>query len=323
MPQNEPMTTIETIAVLLVAAIVVTRAGSMLIERVHPPAGHFVNVDGLRQHVVVLGESGQDRHACPVVLLHGASCNLEDMRFALGERLAARRRVILIDRPGLGWSERPAGDGSTPGWQASNLRGVLDRLGIERAIVVGHSWGGALALTFALDHPDRVAGLVLLAPPTHPRYRRVTWFYEAAATPGAGWLFAHTAALPFGALLIGPALRAAFLPQRPPRRYMTRAASLLVLRPPTFLANARDVAHLKAFLAGQVARYPTLAPPTVIITGDNDNTVFFKTHALAFAADAPQAKLVVLPGIGHMLHYAAADRIVAEIEALPTPKSLP
>src|SRR6185295_2418009 len=124
----------------------------------------------------------------------------------------------------------------------------------------------ALALAFVLDHPDRVAGLVVLAPPTHSWPRRATWFYTAAATPFAGWLFARTLALPFGALLIGPALRAAFLPQAPPRGYLTRSASLLVLRPATFLANARDVAHLKAFLALQAARYPSIAVPMTIVT---------------------------------------------------------
>jgi pimeloyl-ACP methyl ester carboxylesterase len=310
------MTTLVIVAACVGAAFVVTRCGAVLIERAHPPAGRFVDIAGQRQHVVELGQDDDSAPAWPIVLIHGASCNLEDMRLALGERLAAKRRVVLIDRPGLGWSTRPAREGSSPANQAAVLRVLLDRLGIARAIVVGHSWGGALALTFALDHPDRVAGLVLLAPPTHPWQRRLTWFYDAVSVPIAGWLFAHMLALPFGALLIGPALRSVCLPQQPPARYVSRAASRLVLRPASFLANANDLSDLKAFLAKQVARYPTLAPPTVIITGDRDNTVSYKTHALAFASDAPQARLVVLRGIGHMLQHAAAERIIAEIERL-------
>jgi pimeloyl-ACP methyl ester carboxylesterase len=309
------MTTLAIVAACIGAAVVATRLGVLLIERAHPPAGRFIDVGGSRQHVVELGRND----APAVVLLHGASCNLEDMRLAFAERLLARHRLILVDRPGLGWSRRPSRQGSSPAFQAATLRAVLKQLGVERAIVVGHSWGGQLALTFALDFPERVAGLVLLAPPTHPRYRRATWVYDAFATPVVGWVLAQTVALPFGAMLLGAGLRIAFLPQKPPRHYMTRAASQLMLRPATLLANARDVAHLKAFLKRQVARYPTLAPTTVVITGDKDNVVSANNNAMVLAAEVPQAKLIVLPGIGHMLHHDVADRIVAEIEAMADP----
>ena len=120
-------------------------SASRLIERAHPPRGRFIEIDGLRQHVVELGSHAGQRR---IVLLHGAGCNLEDMRLALGERLAARHRVILVDRAGLGWSERKGRRGSSPAYQAAMLRDVLDRLAVERAIVVGHSWGGALAASF-------------------------------------------------------------------------------------------------------------------------------------------------------------------------------
>ena len=238
------------------------------------------------------------------------------MRLALGERLAVRHRVILIDRAGLGWSERAGRNGSSPAYQAAMLRDVLDRLGIGRAIVVGHSWGGALAATFALDHPQRVAGLVLLAPPLFPFPRRATWLYTLFATPLAGWLYARTLALPLGLPFIGVALALAFLPQLPPRGYIKRTAALLLLRPAAFLANARDVADLREFLRAQVARYATLAVPAVIMTGDRDPVVAPRRHAIAFAAVVPGAKLVVLPGIGHMLHHVAAERVIAEIEEI-------
>ena len=230
--------------------------------------------------------------------------------------LAARHRVILVDRAGLGWSERQGRRGSSPAYQAAILRDVLDRLGIERAVVVGHSWGGALATTFALDYPGRVAGLVLLAPPLYPFPRSMTWLYALFATPIFGWLYARTLALPLGAPFIGIGLGSAFLPQLPPRRYVKRTAALLLLRPATFLANARDVADLRAFHAKEAGRYATLAAPTVIMTGGSDMVVAPRRHALAFAAAVPAAKLVMLPGIGHMLHHVAAERVVDEIEAL-------
>ena len=238
------------------------------------------------------------------------------MRLALGERLAARHRVILIDRAGLGWSARQGRRGSSPAYQAAMLRDVLDRLGIARAIVVGHSWGGALAAAFALDHPRRVAGLVLLAPPLYPLLRSMTWLYALFAAPVAGWLYARTLALPLGLPFIGMAIGSAFLPQLPPRNYVRRTAALLLLRPATFLANARDVADLKRNLRAQAPRYATLAARIVIMTGDSDMVVPPRHHAFAFAAAVPAAKLVVLPGIGHMLHHVAKERVIVEIEKI-------
>jgi|SRR5579862_1045804 len=299
-------------AEILGAGAVITFIGVRLIERAHPPRGRFIDSGGLRQHVVELGAAA----GTPIVLIHGAGCNLEDVRLALGERLAARHRVILIDRAGLGWSEREGRRGSSPTYQAAVLRNVLDNLAVHRAIVVGHSWGGALAATVALDHPERVAGLVLLAPPLYPLQRSMTWLYALFATPIAGWLYAHTLALPLGAPFIGLGLGSAFLPQLPPRGYIKRTAALLLLRPRTFLANARDVADLRAFHARQAGRYAALAAPTVIMTGTRDMVVAPRRHAFVFAAAVPGAKLVVLPGIGHMLHHAATERVIAEIEII-------
>jgi len=304
------------VEVLCVGAII-TFIGARLIERAHPPRGRFVDLDGLRQHVVELGAGEETQKAGPpIVLIHGAGCNLEDMRLALGERLAIRRRVIMVDRAGLGWSERKGRRGSSPAYQARMLRDVLDRLSVEHAVIVGHSWGGALALSFALDHPARVAGLVLLAPPLYPFPRSMTWLYALFAMPGLGWLYARTLALPVGLPFIGMAMASAFLPQLPPRFYIKRSAALLLLRPHVFLANARDVADLRAFHARESARYSALGAPAVIVTGSRDMVVAPRRHALLFAATAPRAKLVVLPGIGHMLHHVAADQVVAEIDAL-------
>lgn len=309
--------TLAVSAEILAAGAVITFIGSRSIERAHPPRGRRIDIGGLRQHVVELGADAVAQHnAPPIVLVHGAGCNLEDMRLALGERLAARHRVILVDRAGLGWSERAGRRGGSPAYQAEMLRDVLDRLAVERAIVVGHSWGGALAARFALDHPQRVAGLVLLAPPLFPHFRAMTWLYSVFAAPFAGWLYARTLALPLGVLSIGFALGSAFLPQRPPRGYGKRSAALLLLRPATFLANARDVADLKDNLAAQTARYGALAAPIVIMAGDCDMVVPPRRHAMAFAAAVPHAKLIVLPGIGHMLHHVAAERVIAEIEGL-------
>jgi pimeloyl-ACP methyl ester carboxylesterase len=249
------------------------------------------------------------------VLLHGAGSNLEDMYLALAEPLAARHRVIFVDRPGQGFSSRKTGQGSSPSDQAAVLRDLLDALGVPRAIIVGHSWGGTLALTFALDYPARVAGHVLVAPPTHPGLWRLSWLNKMLAGP-VGWLFACTLAFPVGVPMIWPGTRAAFLPQTMPGGYVKNSAAMLVMRPPTLMANWADVGCLEAFLERQAERYRSLAAPTIMLVGDRDPLVPPERHGDKLVAAAPRVKLVVLPGFGHMLHHAAADRVVAAVEEI-------
>jgi pimeloyl-ACP methyl ester carboxylesterase len=306
------MHTLIVIAVILGLGVVVTAIGSWLIGRAHPPRGRFIEVRRSRQHVVELGVGIGD--APPIVLIHGAGCNLEDMRLGFGERLSARHRVILIDRPGMGWSKRKTHDGSAPQFQAAILREVLDRLGVERAVIVGHSWGGALATSFALDYPDRAEALILLASPLYPHPHPTTSLYALFAMPILGWVYARTLALPLGLLFVGLALGSAFLPQLPPHHYLKRSAALLLLRPSTFLANARDMADLKRNLEPQPARYRGLSMPILLMSGTADFVVAPQLHAVPFAATVPHAKLVMLPGIGHMLHHVSTERVIEEID---------
>ena len=301
------------VAVLGLCAAV-TAVGVARIERAHPPAGIFVPVTGGRLHVVDLAPA----HAVdgpPVVLLHGASGNLEDQRLTLGNLLAASRRVILIDRPGHGYSDRPGGAAdASPARQAALIAEALARLGVTRAIIVGHSLAGAVAAAYALDFPERVAGLVLVAPVTHPWVGDLSWYNAMVTAPAVGELLAHTIVLPLGVALFNSAIANVFAPQSPPEHYAERTAGLLVLRPPEFMANAHDLAVLKAFVTAQVPRYHAITAPTVVLTGDRDVTVSPDIHARAVAGLIPNARLVVLQGMGHMLQHAAPGAIIAAID---------
>ncbi len=304
-------------ALVLIGLVGLTAFGAAAIGRRYRPRGKLVPVTGGRLHVSDAGPRAEPCAAVPIVLLHGASGNLEDMRLALGERLSVRHRVVMIDRPGHGFSERPREPAvATPAGQAALVTEALAELGIPRAIVVGYSWSGALAAALALAAPHRVAGLVLLAPVTHPWPGGISWYYRVAATPVLGQLFAWTIALPIGMLMLEAGTHKAFAPQSRPDGYVEHAATPLLLRPAEFLANARDVAALKASVAAQAPLYPTIAAPTVIITGDRDGTVSPRLHAEAIAAAIPRARLVVAPGVGHMVHHVASDLVCAEIERM-------
>jgi pimeloyl-ACP methyl ester carboxylesterase len=302
------------VVVALAGLALATQAGIRVVQRAFPAQGRMVEIADGTLHVVELGP--RDTAGPPIVLLHGASSNLEAMRRPIGERLAQHHRVILIDRPGHGWSTRDHRDDSTPSIQGRMISEALAKLGIDRAIVVAHSWSGALALRMALDDPARIAGLVLLAPVAYPWPGGVGRYNELVNTPVIGPLLAYTITLPLGYVLADPGARAAFLPQTMPEGFVNDTATLLLLRPREFLANARDLVTLKAAVIEQAPRYAEIKAPITILAGDVDKTVSTEIHSRPLAAAAPAARLIVLPGIGHMVQNAVPDRVISEIEAM-------
>jgi pimeloyl-ACP methyl ester carboxylesterase len=301
-----------TAALLLLALI--SRAGVLAVQRIYPAQGETIEVAGATLNVVDIGP--RDAPGPPLVLIHGASSNLEAMRKPLGDMLAAKHRVILIDRPGHGWSTRARQADSTPAIQGSMIEEALERLGVGPAILVVHSWAGALGARMALDYPHRVAGLVMLAPVAYPWPGGVGWYNEVVTAPVIGPLLAYTITLPLGFLLAEPGARSVFLPQTMPENYIGNTATPLLLRPREFLANARDLVTLKAAVREQAPRYAEIRVPTVIISGDVDKTVSTNIHSRPLAATVPDAKLIVLPGLGHMVQNAVPDLVMREIDAM-------
>jgi len=300
-------------AAALVTLALATQAGVAIFNRRFPAEGKPIEVAGATLNVLELGSN--DASGPPIVLLHGASSNLEAMRRPLGDRLAARHRVILIDRPGHGWSSASV-ETSTPAAQGRMIEEALNKLGVGPVILVVHSWAGSLGARMAIDYPQRIAGLAMLAPVTHPWEGGVGWYNALVATPVIGPLLAYTITLPLGYFLTEPGARAVFLPQVMPDNFVADTATLLLLRPREFLANARDLVRLKQAVREQVSRYGEISAPTVVISGDIDKTVSTNIHSRPFAATVANARLIVLPGVGHMVQNAATDLVVHEIEAL-------
>ena len=306
------------ISILVVAALamlaLLTQAGVLVLQRAYPAQGRMVEVAGATIHVLDIGP--RDAAGPPVVMIHGASSNLRAMRQPLGDLLARSHRVILIDRPGHGWSMRVRLEDSTPAIQGRMIDEALQKLGVGSAIFVVHSWAGALGARIALDYPKRVAGLVMLAPVLYPWKGGVGRYNDVVTTPVIGPLLAYTITLPLGTFLTGPGARNVFLPQTMPPDFVSDTATPLLLRPREFLANARDLVTLKAAVAEQAPRYGEITAPTVVITGDSDNTVSPNIHSRPFAAAVPNAKLIVLSGVGHMVQNAAPERVMREIDAM-------
>jgi pimeloyl-ACP methyl ester carboxylesterase len=307
------MTVMIVVAALAAVLALITQAGVVGVQRAFPPQGQMIEVSGAVLHVVDIGPRDAGP---PVVMLHGASSNLEIMRQPVGERLAKAHRVILIDRPGHGWSTRASLSDSTPAAQGRMIDEALQQLGVRSAILVVHSWSGALGALLALDYPNRVAGLVMLAPVAYPWPGGVSQYNKVIATPVIGPLLAYTITLPLGYLLAESGSRGVFLPQVMPDGFVKDSATPLLLRPREFIANARDIVTLRAAVAEQAPRYAEINAPVTIIAGEVDKTVTTNIHSRPFAATAPNAKLIVLPGVGHMIQIVAPDLVVSEIEAM-------
>lgn len=292
-----------------------TRFYAWRVARRHPPAGAFTAVEGVRLHYL-FRPAPADADLPPLVFIHGASANLQDQAGAFDALLQDRAALLFFDRPGHGWSERGARINARPDRQARLLAGLMTKLGLSRAIIVGHSFGGAVAASFALRFPERTAGLVFLSAATHPWPGGVAWYYRLLSRPVLGSFFAHTLATPMALLRIGTAITSVFAPNPVPPRYRHRSATDLLIRPGTFRANAGDVSGLKAYLQRTSVCYPDICAPAIIITGDRDAVVYDHIHSEGLARDIAGSKLVRVRNLGHKPDYVAAPLVVGAIESL-------
>jgi pimeloyl-ACP methyl ester carboxylesterase len=304
--------------VLLLAGLAVfTSVQAGRIEARYPPQGTFVGVTGGRLHAIDRRPDGP-ASGVTVVLLHGASGNALEIDLALGARLAAEgHRVVSFDRPGHGWSDRPGGaDDASPARQANLIVEGMIGLGIDRAGVVGHSLAGAVATNLALDHADRVSGLMLLSAATHPWEGGVAWQNTAASAPVLGDLMVHTIVMPLGLATIETVADRVFLPHHAPDNYVERASIPLILRPSEFKSNAQDISRLLSFVEKQAPRYGEIRMPVTVMTADRDTIVYPDTHSRAIVKQIKGSRLVVLPGAGHMPHHTETERVLAEMRDL-------
>lgn len=302
------------VSLLVMLAIGASYVGAWVVERAHPPVGTFAVINGTRIHHVHRPAHPDKANLPPVVFIHGASGNLLDQMVPILPHLEGRADVLFVDRPGHGWSERGRGN-EDPYEQAATIAGLMDAIGIEGAIVVGHSFGGAVAAALALSHPERVRGLVFLSPATHPwPGARTSWYYSLAAMPVIGPLFVRVLAVPTGHLVIEKASAGVFAPNRKPPSYVSDAAIRLVLRPASFRWNAIDVEGLYDHVAQAAPRYRETDAPTVVVSGNRDTVVYEEIHSLGLARDIPGAELLWIDNLGHKPDWVAPALVVAAIE---------
>lgn len=304
-----------SLALLSLAAFVFTAVKTKAIEARFPRLGELTDVGGFRMNAVHAPKP-ENADLPAIVFIHGASGNLRDQMTAFSKILEGRAEMLFVDRPGHGYSERGGKNMGFPDGQADAIARLMQAKGMTRAIICGHSFGGAIAASFALKHKQMTAGLLLLAPATHPWPGSVDWYYRLATKPYLGWIFTRLFSLPAGLMLMNKATHAVFHPNPRPESYEEDGAPALVLRPESFRSNAIDVANLNAYAAKTAPRYAEISAPTIVVTGDSDAIVAAEIHAAGILKTVPGARLVTVRGLGHKPDYIATDLVVAAIETL-------
>lgn len=280
-------------------------------ERDNPPAGRFVEVDGVPLHYVDKGTGPA------VVLLHGNAVLLQDfIASGLVDRLAERYRVIAFDRPGFGYSGRPRDRLWTAQAQAALIEQALVQIGVVKPVVLGHSWGTLVALGMAADRAADVRGLVLVSGYYYPTARVDVALTAPAALPVVGDILRYTVSQLTGRLLLKRAVEAMFAPLPMPADFFDFVSREMILRPVQLKADAEDAAFMIPAAAKYSALYPNLKMPVSIFAGADDKVIDPQSNSVRLHREITHSTLVIAPGAGHMAHYAVPDEIVEAIDLM-------
>lgn len=304
------------IVALLVAAGLIglhaarLKRGQRMAEAAAPRIGRTTRVPGGAIHWVETGEGP------PIVLIHGLGGQFRHWTYAVAEKLADDYRVISIDRPGSGYSERDSDDHAALSTQARMIADFLDAEGIERPLVAGHSLGGAVTLTLALEHPEKIAGFALVAPLTHPTTNVSQAFSGLGVTsPLMRRALAWTLAVPMAKKYAEATLAMVFAPEPAPDDFVTRGGGVLGLRPRAFVATSAD--FVAAGGIGDLSpRWEAITLPGGVLYGDEDALLDHKEQGEALVGRLPHLDWSVLEGRGHMLPITAPDETAAFIRRM-------
>jgi pimeloyl-ACP methyl ester carboxylesterase len=285
------------------------RESSLSFHDQSPSPFRFMTVGEMALRYVDIG-SGR-----PVILLHGNGSMIEDfLSSGIMEHAPPGHRLVAFDRPGFGYSERPAYRSWGPFEQASLFLRAIAQLGIERPIVVGHSWGTLVALAMALKCPEEVAGLVLMSGYYYPVPAKAI----AAPTvlPLAGDVLRHTVGLFVRRLMAPETLRRVFAPCAVPERFRQTYPLALAMRTSQMLAVDEEAAMLLGATKILRRHYRELHVPVHLIAGSDDRIVDTEAHSARLHEELATSTFHRLPGCGHMVHHAAPDAVVAAIEEI-------
>lgn len=277
-------------------------------ERRTPPAGAFITVNGVRLHYVERGRGET------LVLIHGNGTMIQDfLSSSIVDDLARSFRVIIIDRPGYGYSDRPRGLW-TPRAHATLYQKALQQLGISQAVVLGHSWGALVAVALALQAPQLVRSLVLASGYYYPTLRADVVLASPSAIPILGDLLRHTVSPVIGRALLPAMIKGMFAPASIPERFDREFPTDMMLRPLQLRASAEDAAMMTPVTVELQRHYRELDLPVAIIAGGADQIADVGRQSQRLHDELPNSTLTVVPGMGHMIHHLVPERVIEAVE---------
>lgn len=304
--------------IMLVSAIALCAAWAVARQKIaqaahdYPPIGKLITVKSTRLHILDRG------NGIPVVMLHGASSNIREWTASIFDKVAENHRAIAIDRPGHGWSSDAGQDYYDPRAQARLIHEALKQIDVERPILVGHSFAGTIVLSYALQFPDDVGGTLFLSGVSHPWPGGVGWYYDLAAIPLVGAVFANLLVPLAFEYQLESGLAETFHPNRVPKDYADQAAVRLYMRPVTFRTTAFELTGLKPIVREMSVKYHNIKTPLIALTGDRDRVIKTELHTPPLIAKVKGSNLRVLEDTGHMPHHTDPDAVISAIEQLTT-----
>ena len=283
------------IALAILAPVAFTFFIARRVTKGFPPEGKFIDVGGDRVHYIDRGKGPA------IVFVHGLCGNLRNFAYMNLERLAQSHRVIIIDRPGAGRSVRGADSPANIYAQARMVAQCIEKLGLDKAVLVGHSLGGAIALAVGLNHPQVIRRLALIAPLTHAESAPPGAFKGLVLpSPFARKLVSWTLAIPMSIINARKATDVVFAPESMPKDFPFKGGGLLGLRPHVFYAASTDLVSAPEDLPDMERRYAAMTVPVDVLYGRGDRILNVKRQGEALKQKLDSANLRIIEG-GHML----------------------
>jgi pimeloyl-ACP methyl ester carboxylesterase len=274
-----------------------------------PPgvAGRQVVVDQIKLRIV---ESGNGPRA--VILLHGMIGSAEDWETVV-PLLEPRYRVIAVDRPGHGYSDTPH-ETNNVAFNARMVRGLISALDLKDVVVVGHSYGGSVALQLAAEPPAVLRGVVLVAPGAYPDFPPGV-LERLIAAPIVGRGITRLLIPLIGESEIRAQLAAAVAPDGNalPKTFFDQRV-LLWKKPAPLRAYAEHSLSFNADLESLSRQYAKITRPVVILQGAADAAPGIGKRSAQLAQEITGAQLQSFPATGHYLQYRHSQAVVEAVD---------
>ena len=287
------------------------------IEGKYPPRGDFVDVETARIHFLTRKKAAdiENQGNAPVVLIHGSSGSSADMELAFFDAFPDDIDLYAFDRPGIGWSKTKLSplEMSNPIKQAEAIHMAVKKLKLDKPIIVGHSWGGAVAIAYAKQFGNEISGAVSLAGVAYPWKGTYAWYDVLLTTPVLNHIFTRLFLNKMGQLYVPLSIKAIFEPEAARGDYREAAQAEIILRPSTIINNSYYSLNLRRHLKTMSEKYNDIKIPLLIVAGNRDYIVHSKSQSERLHNEVAGSEYILFKGAGHMPHHTQTQILAEKI----------